>query len=522
MVKNVEESLQIEIGALQKILLEHRPLVIHEFMKCGKERIFDRLKRIGEKLCRNKRINEEEEGYRMVWLTGVYLMKDTLHSCPCMIRSTEMVRRHYFEPRAKSVEQGIRSVGEAYVGKQSTIESPLVTRIIKCSPLDYEAHSSKEMGSQWVMEIKKDGEKMTAITKDFSSVTNVLAALCTQQCLIKEPLLAIALSTQHRLSIEEFHHGIYKCFVESHSERCHDALCGEQVELIVFAALQMANGNEIEKPNSLKDFIDKLIEYLHPKIEFKVKALNQSFIEEFGLENVIYLEPTPKVTFDINKLGTRLSIIERIMEENVKEKEALPTVCLVNEEDCERHKVPWLVPGYTEPELQTHSSYQDLFGETYVGALIPKGIQSDHFDMSAVKWPPKDNIETLWKFEVKARSNGYTMNEAITDLIKKCGDRKNDSGLHDAMLIAIRRKRRTEYTAWTVEKNGKKYIRVILLIAGIPNQKNLENASHESAKRGFPPGDSHNNDQKKERGWKRKCIQLINCITQKINHDALH
>ena len=89
--------------------------------------------------------------------------------------------------------------------------------------------------------------KMTAIIEDFSSVTNVLA-LCTQQCLIKEQLLllAIVLSTQHsQLSIEEFYHtSINKYFVESQSKRCHDTLCSEQVELIVFAILQMAKGNE--------------------------------------------------------------------------------------------------------------------------------------------------------------------------------------------------------------------------------------------------------------------------------------
>ena len=60
---------------------------------------------------------------------------------------------------------------------------------------------------------------------------------------------------------------------------------------------------------------------------------------------------------------------------------------------------------------------------------------------------------------LKARSNSHTMDQAtIMDLILKCGDWKKDSELHDVMLIPINHC--TEYTAWTVEKNGEKYLRL--------------------------------------------------------------
>ena len=76
--------------------------------------------------------------------------------------------------------------------------------------------------------------------------------------------MAIALSAAHRLTVEQFKRAIYETFLTSHSDWSLGIMNGELMEVITFAALQQANGGDIENPNRVPDFIKSLLEYLSP------------------------------------------------------------------------------------------------------------------------------------------------------------------------------------------------------------------------------------------------------------------
>jgi hypothetical protein len=90
--------------------------------------------------------------------------------------------------------------------------------------------------------------------------------MCIQQCLAREPLLAIALSTSkcHRLKVEKFRKGVHASFRDSLPGMTLGAMNGELFELIVFVALQQANGSGIKERNTIGGFITSLVGYLSP------------------------------------------------------------------------------------------------------------------------------------------------------------------------------------------------------------------------------------------------------------------
>lgn len=357
-------------------------------------------------------------------------------------------------------------------GHHSTAGAPLTLEIygISADNLD----DANDSDGRWLVNLKKESNHRAALTDDFNRIKYSLST-CIQQCLYHEPLLAIALSTCHRPGVQDFHKGIYECFKESHAERTLCALSGEHLERVVFAALQVANGKEIKKPNNLKKYLIELVKLLLPtpdtakvkvatarKFKVQNKNIQYKIVEEIENSSFKIDEVCPQtVTQAIQAVITATKKRKREDSTELAEEKML-SVGTVNEDE----KVPWFIPASEFPSKHK-TGFPCLFKDKNldIAALIPTKCNA-RLDISAAKWPPNEDgeKETSWMFEVRARTNNYTKNDAIKDLIKKCGDHENVPK-HHVMLIAICGNRsETECHGWTVGE--KKYIRVVLLVAG--------------------------------------------------------
>ena len=127
-------------------------------------------------------------------------------------------------------------------------------------------------------------------------------------------------------------------------------------------------------------------------------------------------------------------------------------------------RVPWLVPACQRPD-RSSQWYVPFFRQLSIAALVP-GASGSRCDVSAYKWPCEDaNADPCFQFVVKARSGSYSIQEGIRDLIRKCEDHDETRGCYHAMLIGVRQQLQTEVKFWRVEKSGKHYLRIVIVIA---------------------------------------------------------
>ena len=130
--------------------------------------------------------------------------------------------------------------------------------------------------------------------------------------------------------------------------------------------------------------------------------------------------------------------------------------------------VPWLVPAAELPKSPKNISMDggllDALNGLNVAALVP-AITNEPMDIGAYDWP-SPGVTPAWKFEVRARSNSYSMNQGMESLVRKCKDTKSEPGLFHGMLIGVRDEHQeTEISAWFREdREGNKYLRIIILL----------------------------------------------------------
>jgi hypothetical protein len=135
--------------------------------------------------------------------------------------------------------------------------------------------------------------------------------------------------------------------------------------------------------------------------------------------------------------------------------------------------MPWFVPACSANNDYAPKCFEDedgsgdlitLLKDLNVAALVPGSVNAS-FDIDAYDWPPKlesSTPELLWKFEVKSRSNNYSMAKGMIDLIDKCGDKGEEIGEFNAMLVGVRYQTQSEVHMW---KAGKHH-RIVVLVAG--------------------------------------------------------
>lgn len=124
-----------------------------------------------------------------------------------------------------------------------------------------------------------------------------------------------------------------------------------------------------------------------------------------------------------------------------------------------RSKMPWLVPAYSAGALKMkiEEAGKDLFAGANVCGLVP-GATSNSFlgDASAYDW--KSGGELKWRFEFRARSTSYSVQNCLKDLEAKC-EKVRGSKFH-AMLIAVTGSQKTE-AAMLIEEG---MLRLVLVV----------------------------------------------------------
>jgi hypothetical protein len=476
-----KKLLGVELTDLREVLLLHRPLFVLTFVRElvyeTNLNIADILYGVGRQLIKSKGLNRAKcQGKVFVWLSGAWLDSSCQASSPYTIAPPEMVNGHFFEPAMASSVSTTRMHGEEVVPRLTNIlgcvnvtSAPLHITLYKVPVCDLkhkgegrQTRRPKAVGSsRWLMRAaRKESNSHSALTSNFRAIQAAMS-LCVQQCLKREPLLAIALSIHHRLTADEFSSGIHQCVRESIYDRTVGAINGELHEHIAYAALQQANGDNIEEPNNISTFIITLIKYLSPGREAEQIEVHDDICEELKFGPIHYHHGKRGVTCCFGKWSQNDptdTIPKDWFSSNIDniEKEFGSTTCV---------SIPWLVPACSN-DIRYNACLSTVFGGLNIAALVP-GSTNARCDINAYEWPPRDSAdpEPLWKFEVKSRSDHYSMTTGVKDIVDKCGD-KEGKGMFNAMLIGIRGQTKTEVCVWRVMPvNEVSYLRVVILVA---------------------------------------------------------
>ena len=120
--------------------------------------------------------------------------------------------------------------------------------------------------------------------------------------------------------------------------------------------------------------------------------------------------------------------------------------------------MPWLVPACSPEKLREAVDRDSvaLFEGLNIAGLVPGGT-TNRMDAKAHSW--SQNVPISWAFEFRARRS-YSVNEACENLVTKCGDDQS----HHGMLIAVSEHRHSVCQSWTVEVDGRLFLRVVVLV----------------------------------------------------------
>lgn len=474
---------QMDTVDLQNILLGERPLLVHKFLENDADDIFDRLNQVGSNLCSQKRV-DDKPSLKTIWLSGAWLAEQTgWATSPHKVTPPDLVRGHFFEPAMASLRNGMPHL-QSGIAQLENVAGPLTATVYHIIAKDTERQKSP----LWVLAANygkgTDSREVAGVAEKFYLIKEALSS-CVQQCLVREPLLAVALSFQHRLDEDDFMSGIHDCFQTSISERSLGSMSGEQLELIIFAALQLANGQDYYNPATVSVFCERLVKYLSPndgKEDDRVKA---SVAADLSIPDISYLPAKHKGKPCQYEYPDAFAYAEEFRKEKNAAIEAAnakldpgtpkfpiddsPIPQVLEAKALTEESIPWLVPACaTNVNQRSLPGLRKLFKNKNIAALLP-GSKNSACDIDAYQWPPCDvgAPKLLWRFEVKGRSNKYALKNGVKDLIKKCGDDSSKEGLHHAMLIAVRRQWETATCMWTVRKGNQQYLRVVLLVSGL-------------------------------------------------------
>jgi hypothetical protein len=239
-----------------------------------------------------------------------------------------------------------------------------------------------------------------------------------QQCLVREPLLAVAMSFAHKLDPAAFRTSIANALPTTMAQHTTGSVSGEINEHICFAALQLASlqnvhASEKATASQVKPFLKSLFSYM------EVKSLEASL----GPSQIKSAFPDfyKKGDTETDNSQTVSDLLDEVKADIWKEADT----------------VPLLVPAWSKESLEAAvKDAPNLFGGIPIAGLVP-GVTNARLDADAYDWKPRDANATFapcWNFEFKVFSNGYTIKKAKTDLRSKC---KNEGKCH-ALLIGTR------------------------------------------------------------------------------------
>lgn len=334
-------------------------------------------------------------------------------------------------------------------------------------------------------------------TSDFRGVSGAFSH-CVQACLAIEPIMATALSSCHVLTEDKFKRAISEAWNETVFQRTVGAIDGEMNEHAMFAALQLAtHGERYPSTRNVVGMLCELPSYLLSRARepdpVTIAAIRGGLeVEQVRKRNdkklsqiVLFEKKTSSPTTDEQDGGgepakgmfakERSIAFDRIKTEEEEEhsrgddddedpSETMPVSPIDStvypEDSAEtllRLQMPWLVPAYSAGalKLKIEEAGSDLFGQVNLCGLVP-GATNSLLDASAYDWKSKGKL--AWRFEFRARSTSYSVQDCCKDLDAKC--KKISGSSFHAMLIAVTASKKTEAAMWIEESK----LRLVLAV----------------------------------------------------------
>jgi hypothetical protein len=428
----------------------------------------------------------------MIWRTGAWLERTLITPSPFRLQPADLVKGHFFEPAVVTV------VGEdrPYVGRgleQILTVSSSLRLFINRAKVDKNVFWSVSLSKNPDKACPKFSDNNSSISESFAGVEYTLSH-CVQQCLAREPLLAVALSTiQCDTRPDQLFSGVKEIWKESSVQHSTGSVDGELNELMSFLAIQHAcYGDELGSTKPVSAFIENVRAILECKTD-GVRGIKAASRILWGEESRIvktqkslprsYWYPISKVDDMVKFLKKKGTVIVEKTLEGLTEDEKKERVFQKYKQYWDKKKIgelventemPWLVPACSYVKLKEKiDKFPTLFKDLNIAGLVPGEEHKAPFDARAFSWKKGAPLE--WLFEFKARRGEYGPSAARNDLDKKIKE-EGKVACH-AMLIAVRGKGDSECYIWNSDKDledendgaaeeekGKK-LRILLLLS---------------------------------------------------------
>jgi len=355
-----------ENGGLHEVFKElknERPLVasyvsdVYKEVKPDKLNLTNLLDLLGGKLETNKGIDEKS---MMIWRTGAWLERKSITPSPFRLQPADLVKDHYFEPAISATSEKRPYSGRGF-GDTYPESSPLRVYINRYGK------PGKVTWSICLSEAPEEprpetfSSKKSSLTESFDGVAYTMSH-CVQQCLVREPLLAVALSTCEISSVN-VPNNTKEIWKETSIQHSVGSVDGELHELVSFLAIQHAcYGGSFPKTTTVKKFIWNLVNI------FQVPETTRERL--YDAQEHLWIdagEPIFKAEelFDIDESISMVRPMKRPTKESTTEKKDLSKKEKKKKEDekkrLERYKknfkkddamkiimstkMPWLVPA---------------------------------------------------------------------------------------------------------------------------------------------------------------------------------
>jgi len=338
---------------------------------------------------------------------------------PPMLRmhAPDLVRGHFFEPAISMntrSDQPLLAPGFRQWKRQS-------------SPLRIGIHSLfKKPNELFSVTVEKSLDQLPepaycgSITSEGFSGVEFCLTNCTQQCLVREPLLATVLSTI-TITAENFQETMLRSWKQSESKEAKGALGDEMYEHIFFVAIQLAShGKQNFGHPNIMEFVNLVRTYMCADTE-QVASYDTDAMNALRMS-----KPSPRKTrVEKSVSWTYTKTVQSLLQEQ---------------------NMPWLVPAYSKEKLKDGSAVKVL-KDFLIAGLVPGHVDSP-FDAYAYVL---DSVEIPnWVFKLCAPSDSYSLFDAQEILKKNCTDEPLAQSCH-AMLLGINAQQKSEATAWMGE-----------------------------------------------------------------------
>jgi len=271
------------INALKKAIKMERPLVAvligDVLRKCIDESVelMTVLKMVGSDLHSSKDISNENH---LIWLAGPWL--DGEYKMPAALRmqAPELVRGHFFEPSI-AVNHKERPLFDPGLCSWKRLSSPLRLGVNTCkhnAKLFFSVTAQKDIGR-----VLPERMSCGSIASEGFDDVEMCFDNCTQQCLSREPFLAVALSTVN-MNAETFQTTV-SMWKQSLAQRTVGGLDGELHELLFFAAIQLASHSKGIQLCGIMDFIQEVKCYICKAKQEVTLTLNEEALKRLRVKS---------------------------------------------------------------------------------------------------------------------------------------------------------------------------------------------------------------------------------------------